>query len=63
MPIENCDINLSFPLALQQLFHDLQFSDKPVSTKKLTNSFGWKTLDILMQHDVQEFLRIVCIIL
>lgn len=37
----------------------LQYSDKPVGTKKLTKSFGWETLDSFMQHDVQEFLRVL----
>lgn len=45
-------------LALQRVFYELQFSDKPVGTKKLTKSFGWETLDSFMQHDVQEFLRV-----
>nr|CAD7262039.1 unnamed protein product [Timema shepardi] len=45
-------------LALQRVFHELQFCDKPVGTKKLTKSFGWETLDSFMQHDVQEFLRV-----
>ena len=35
------------------------FSDKPVGTKKLTKSFGWDTMDIFMQHDVQELSRVV----
>ena len=34
-------------------------SDKPVSTKKLTKSFGWDTMDIFMQHDIQELCRVV----
>lgn len=34
-------------------------SDKPVGTKKLTKSFGWDTMDIFMQHDVQELSRVV----
>ena len=38
---------------------DLQFLDKAVGTKKLTKSFGWETLDSFMQHDVQEFLRVL----
>lgn len=63
MPIESCESNMSFSLALQRIFYELQFSDKPVHTKKLTKSFGWETLDVLMQHDVEEFLRIVCIVL
>ncbi|KOB70952.1 Ubiquitin carboxyl-terminal hydrolase, partial [Operophtera brumata] len=49
----------SVALALQRVFYELQFSDKPVGTKKLTKSFGWETLDSFMQHDVQEFLRVL----
>lgn len=49
----------SVALALQRVFYELQFSDKPVGTKKLTKSFGWETLDSFMQHDVQEFLRVI----
>jgi len=63
MPTESDDSNKSVALALQRVFHELQFYDKPVGTKKLTKSFGWETLDSFMQHDVQEFLRVVCIIL
>jgi ubiquitin carboxyl-terminal hydrolase 7 len=64
MPTESDDSSKSVALALQRVFHELQFSDKPVGTKKLTKSFGWETLDSFMQHDVQEFLRVViCIYL
>lgn len=59
MPTESDDSTKSVALALQRVFHELQFSDKPVGTKKLTKSFGWETLDSFMQHDVQEFLRVV----
>lgn len=59
MPTEADDSTKSVALALQRVFHDLQFTDKPVGTKKLTKSFGWETLDSLMQHDVQEFLRVL----
>lgn len=59
MPTEADDSTKSVALALQRVFHDLQFSDKPVGTKKLTKSFGWETLDSFMQHDVQEFLRVL----
>lgn len=58
MPTESDDSTKSVALALQRVFHELQFSDKPVGTKKLTKSFGWETLDSFMQHDVQEFLRV-----
>jgi hypothetical protein len=60
MPTESDDSTKSVALALQRVFHELQFCDKPVGTKKLTKSFGWETLDSFMQHDVQEFLRVVC---
>lgn len=59
MPTEADDSAKSVGLALQRVFHDLQFNDKSVGTKKLTKSFGWETLDSFMQHDVQEFLRVL----
>ena len=59
MPTESDDPSMSVALALQRVFHELQFSDKPVGTKELTKSFGWETLDPFRQHDVQEFLRVV----
>jgi ubiquitin carboxyl-terminal hydrolase 7 len=59
MPTESDDSQKSVALALQRVFHELQFLDKPVGTKKLTKSFGWETLDSFMQHDVQEFLRVL----
>ena len=34
-------------------------SDKAVGTKKLTKSFGWDTMDVFMQHDVQEMSRVL----
>ncbi|CAG0888119.1 unnamed protein product [Darwinula stevensoni] len=59
MPTESDDSAKSVALALQRVFYELQFNDKPVGTKKLTKSFGWETLDSFMQHDVQEFLRVL----
>jgi len=59
MPTESDDSSKSVALALQRVFHELQFCDRPVGTKKLTKSFGWETLDSFMQHDVQEFLRVL----
>ncbi len=59
MPTEADDSAKSVGLALQRVFNDLQFNDKAVGTKKLTKSFGWETLDSFMQHDVQEFLRVL----
>lgn len=46
-------------LALQRVFYHLQTSSQPVDTTELTKSFGWKSLDSFMQHDVQEFSRIL----
>lgn len=59
MPTESDDSSKSVALALQRVFYDLQFNDKPVGTKKLTKSFGWETLDSFMQHDVQELCRVL----
>ncbi|KXS19866.1 cysteine proteinase [Gonapodya prolifera JEL478] len=49
----------SIPLALQRVFYNLQFSSLPPDTRELTRSFGWTTLDAFMQHDVQEFNRVL----
>ncbi|KAG5518673.1 hypothetical protein PMAC_002642 [Pneumocystis sp. 'macacae'] len=51
--------NDSIALALQRLFYLLQTSSEPVSTIELTRSFGWDTLDSFMQHDIQEFNRVL----
>ncbi|KAJ0177121.1 hypothetical protein K1T71_007130 [Dendrolimus kikuchii] len=59
IPTVGDDSSSSVAFALQRVFYDLQFSEKPVATKKLTKSFGWETLDSFMQHDVQEFLRVL----
>lgn len=59
MPTEGDDSSKSVALALQRIFYELQFGDKPVGTKKLTKSFGWETLDSFMQHDVQELCRVL----
>ncbi|CAG9584457.1 unnamed protein product [Danaus chrysippus] len=59
IPTVGDDSSRSVAFALQRVFYDLQFLDKPVATKKLTKSFGWETLDSFMQHDVQEFLRVL----
>ncbi|EPQ30594.1 uncharacterized protein PFL1_02118 [Pseudozyma flocculosa PF-1] len=49
----------SVALALQRVFYLLQTSDQPVGTNELTKSFGWKSLDSFLQHDVQEFNRVL----
>ena len=53
------DPNDSIPHALQRVFYRLQTLDSPVGTTELTKSFGWDTLDAFMQHDVQEFSRVL----
>ncbi|KAF9643693.1 cysteine proteinase [Thelephora ganbajun] len=49
----------SILLALQRVFYRLQTSDNPVGTNELTKSFGWTSLDSSLQHDVQEFNRVL----
>ena len=58
IPTEN-DPPESVPLALQRAFYLLQTSEQPVSTTELTRSFGWTSLDSFLQHDVQEFNRVL----
>ena len=59
MPTLGDDSSKSVALALQSVFYELQTSDVPVGTKKLTKSFGWDTSESFTQHDVQEFLRVL----
>jgi len=40
LPTDNDDQQHSIPLALQKIFYDLQFTDKVVSTRRLSRSFG-----------------------
>ncbi|KAH0446021.1 hypothetical protein IEQ34_025144 [Dendrobium chrysotoxum] len=58
-PTENEIPSESVALALQRVFYLLQTSDQPVGTNELTKSFGWKSLDSFLQHDVQEFNRVL----
>jgi ubiquitin carboxyl-terminal hydrolase 7 len=58
MPTE--DAKEGLPLALQRVFYHLQTNLKSVDTKALTKSFGWGSMDSFMQHDVQEFSRLLC---
>eukprot|EP01083_Nonionella_stella_P070415 188358_1 len=57
------DRKTDISLALQKLFYDLQTSKEAVSTKRLTRSFGWTSIEAFQQHDVQEFSRILCDVL
>jgi hypothetical protein len=49
----------SIPYALQKVFYRMQTSKQAVSTKELTKSFGWDSMDSFTQHDVQEFNRVL----
>ncbi|KAJ7917322.1 hypothetical protein B0H13DRAFT_2443436, partial [Mycena leptocephala] len=46
----------SVAFALQRVFYHLQISDQPVGTTELTKSLGWTSF---LQHDVQEFNRVL----
>ncbi|KAF8921385.1 ubiquitin carboxyl-terminal hydrolase 5 [Mucidula mucida] len=59
IPTEDDHPTESVALALQRVFYHLQTSDHPVGTTELTKSFGWKSLDSFLQHDVQEFNRVL----
>jgi len=53
------DVEKSIPLNLQRLFCMMQLSEKPCSTDDLTKSFGWGSYETIMQHDIQEFCRVL----
>ncbi|KAI8150412.1 cysteine proteinase [Fennellomyces sp. T-0311] len=59
IPTENDNPNASIALSLQRLFYNLQFNADPVGTTEVTRSFGWNSADAFMQHDVQEFNRVL----
>ncbi|KAI8081535.1 uncharacterized protein BX664DRAFT_340645 [Halteromyces radiatus] len=59
IPTENDEPTKSVALALQRVFYNLQFNNSSVGTTELTRSFGWDSLDAFMQHDVQEFNRVL----
>ena len=59
IPTENDEPTKSVALALQRCFYNLQYSSAPIGTTELTKSFGWDSLDAFMQHDVQEFNRVL----
>ncbi|CAD5217187.1 unnamed protein product [Bursaphelenchus okinawaensis] len=59
MPTDEDDPESSVALAMQRVFYELQFSDTPVGTRKLTKSFGWDAVDSFLQHDVQELCRVL----
>lgn len=53
------DPKKSTTLNLQRLFCLMQLAPIAPSTQELTTSFGWGAWDVFMQHDVQEFLRVL----
>ncbi|KAI8384621.1 uncharacterized protein BYT42DRAFT_493907 [Radiomyces spectabilis] len=59
IPTEKDEPTKSVALALQRCFYNLQSSKLPVDTTELTKSFGWDSLEAFMQHDVQEFNRVL----
>ncbi|POG66834.1 ubiquitin carboxyl-terminal hydrolase 5 [Rhizophagus irregularis DAOM 181602=DAOM 197198] len=59
IPTEDDEPIKSVSLALQRVFYQLQTSNTPVMTTELTKSFGWDSIDSSMQHDVQEFNRVL----
>ncbi|KAI8341471.1 hypothetical protein BC941DRAFT_416983 [Chlamydoabsidia padenii] len=59
IPTEHDEPTKSVALALQRMFYNLQTNVSPVGTTELTRSFGWDSLDAFMQHDVQEFNRVL----
>ncbi|KAI7906203.1 uncharacterized protein BX663DRAFT_499233 [Cokeromyces recurvatus] len=59
IPTEKDEPTKSVALALQRCFYNLQYASDPVGTTELTKSFGWDSLDAFMQHDVQEFNRVL----
>eukprot|EP00049_Salpingoeca_infusionum_P017658 m.353928 g.353928 ORF g.353928 m.353928 type:complete len:1036 (-) comp16867_c0_seq1:205-3312(-) len=59
IPTADHDSETGVALALQRVFYRLQTKDTEVETTELTKSFGWTSLDAFMQHDVQEFSRVL----
>ncbi len=59
IPTSTCSPTDSIPLALQRVFYKLQTAQNAPSTTELTKSFGWDTAESFMQHDVQEFSRVL----
>ncbi|KAG0181285.1 hypothetical protein DFQ29_008812 [Apophysomyces sp. BC1021] len=59
IPTETEEPTKSVALALQRCFYNLQYSSAPIDTTELTKSFGWDSLEAFMQHDVQEFNRVL----
>ncbi|KAF9095753.1 hypothetical protein BGX23_012681 [Mortierella sp. AD031] len=59
IPTADDEPSKSVSLALQRVFYQLATSPNSVGTTELTKSFGWNSLESFMQHDVQEFNRVL----
>jgi len=59
IPTADDEPSKSVALALQRVFYQLATSANSVGTTELTKSFGWNSLESFMQHDVQEFNRVL----
>ncbi|KFH73362.1 ubiquitin thiolesterase [Podila verticillata NRRL 6337] len=59
IPTDEDEPSKSVALALQRVFYQLATSSSSVGTTELTRSFGWDSLESFMQHDVQEFNRVL----
>lgn len=59
LPHEDESIDSSTTLALQNVFRNLQTSDREVTTKELTVAFGWTSAEAFLQQDVQEMMRVL----
>ncbi|KAI7815889.1 ubiquitin carboxyl-terminal hydrolase 5 [Gamsiella multidivaricata] len=59
IPTADDEPSKSVSLALQRVFYQLATSNNSVGTTELTRSFGWNSLESFMQHDVQEFNRVL----
>lgn len=51
--------DVTIPHELQRLFCLLQLSPSSVSTQKLIESFGWTRRESFIEHDIQEFIRVL----
>ncbi|KAF9182032.1 hypothetical protein BGZ51_005004 [Haplosporangium sp. Z 767] len=59
IPTADDEPSKSVALALQRVFYQLANGSSSVGTTELTRSFGWNSLESFMQHDVQEFNRVL----
>ncbi|BAM82574.1 ubiquitin-specific protease [Cyanidioschyzon merolae strain 10D] len=59
-PASETSTGTPLTFALQRVFFDLQHEDQCVTTKELTNAFGWTDADAFTQHDAQELNRLLC---